>query len=68
MINIASKAGCYLRATNQVVANGLKPLAGAAVAEKKGVVVEEKESLTVYSISKQLPINNIGVRTGLTSK
>jgi hypothetical protein len=67
MINIASKAGNYLRATNQIVANGLKPLAVAALSEKK-IVGDEKEHLTVYTISNQLPANNISVRTGVASK
>lgn len=67
MINIASKAGTYLRATNQIVASGLKPLAGAALSEKK-VVIDEKEHLTVYSLNKQLPANNVSVRQGVTSK
>lgn len=66
MINIASKAGNYLRATNQIVANGLKPLAVAALSEKK-IVGDEKEHLTVYSISNQLPAYNISVRTGVAT-
>lgn len=68
MINIVSKAGNYLRATNQVVANGLKPLAVSALASEKKVVTEEKEHLTAYSFSKQLPSGNISVRTGVASK
>lgn len=67
MINIASKAGSYLRATNQVVANGLKPLVTGAIAEKK-VVVEEKEYLTVSSLNKQLPVWNTSVKQGVSSK
>ncbi len=67
MINIASKAGNYLRASNQVIASGLKPLAGAALAEKK-VVVDVKENSTVYSLTKQIPAININVKTGLGSK
>lgn len=67
MINIASKAGNYLRATNQIVANGLKPLAGAALSEKK-VVTDEKEYLSVYSLNKQLPGSNVSVKTGVASK
>lgn len=68
MINIASKAGNYLRATNQIVANGLRPLAGAALIEKKGPASEEREYLTVYSLNKQLPSTNISVKTGVASK
>jgi hypothetical protein len=68
MINIASKAGNYLRATNNVVANGLRPLAGAAIAEKKSPVVEKREYLTVESISKQLPLLATYVQSGVTSK
>jgi Ubiquinol-cytochrome c reductase 8 kDa, N-terminal len=67
MINIASKAGNYIRATNQIVASGLKPLAGAALAEKK-IVVEDRELSTVYSLSKNLPAGNINVKAGLTSE
>lgn len=67
MINIASKAGSYLRATNQVVASGLKPLAGAALAEKK-LVVDIKDNSTVYSLTKQIPTGNVSVRSGITSK
>lgn len=67
MINIASKAGSYLRATNQVVASGLKPLAGAALAEKK-VVVDVKDSSTLYSLSKQIPAGCVSVKSGVASK
>lgn len=70
MINIASKAGNYLRATNQVVASGLKPLAGAALAEKKKVVVDVKENSTLYSLTKQIPVGSgvVSVRSGVASK
>lgn len=68
MINIASKAGNYLRATNQVVANSLKPLAGAAIAEKKKVTTEKNEKSTLWSLSQALPANNLSVRAGVTSK
>jgi hypothetical protein len=67
MINIASKAGNYLRATNQVVANGLKPLAVAALSEKK-CSGDSKEYLTAFSLSNQVPTGNISVRTGVASK
>lgn len=67
MINIASKAGSYLRATNQVVASGLRPLAGAALSEKK-VVTENRELSTVWSLTQALPANNVSVKVGLTSK
>lgn len=63
MINIASKAGNYLRATNQVVASGLKPLAGAALAEKR-VIVDVKDN----SLSKQIPAGSISVKSGIASK
>lgn len=66
MINIVSKAGNYLRATNQVVANGLKPLVATKLSEKK-VVVEENEHLTVYSLTKQLPASNISVKAGVAT-
>lgn len=67
MINIASKAGNYLRATNQIVASGLKPLAGAALAEKK-VVVDVSDNSSVYSLTKQIPTGNVSVRSGVASK
>lgn len=68
MINIASKAGNYLRATNQVVASGLKPLAGAVAAEKKKVTTENVEKSTPWTLSQVLPSSNVSVRSGLTSK
>lgn len=68
MINIASKAGSYLRATTQVVASGLRPLAGAAIAEKKKVVTELREVSTVWSLSKTLPAQNVSVRSGVASE
>lgn len=68
MINIASKAGNYLRATNQVVASGLRPLAGAAVAEKKKVTTENVEKSTLWSLSQTLPAQNLSVRSGVTSE
>lgn len=67
MINIASKAGNYLRATNQVVASGLKPLAGAALAEKK-VTTDKKETSTVWSLTQALPAQNISVKAGVASE
>lgn len=67
MINIASKAGNYLRATNQVVASGLKPLAGAALAEKK-VTTDVKDVSSLLSLSQALPTQNVSVRSGVTSE
>lgn len=65
MINIASKAGTYMRATSQAVANGLKPLV-AGTTNKQNVVVEKSEKLTVDSLIKALPqCGNIGVRSGI---
>lgn len=68
MINIASKAGNYLRATNQVVASGLRPLAGAVVADKKKVVTTNPENITVWSLSQTLPANNVSVKAGVVSE
>lgn len=68
MINIASKAGSYLRATNQVVASGLKPLAGAAIAEKKKVTTDKQEVSTLWSLTQALPAQNLSVRSGITSE
>lgn len=67
MINIASKAGCYLRATNQVVASGLRPLAGAALAEKK-VVTDNREVTTLQALTNQLPAGIVSVKSGVASK
>lgn len=67
MINIASKAGQYLRATNQVVASGLRPAAGAALAEKK-VRTENREVSTLWSLQQALPANNLCVKAGVTSE
>lgn len=65
MINIASKAGNYLRASTQVVSNGLKPLA-AGVPKQQNVVVEKQEKFTGESLFKALPqCGNIGVRSGV---
>jgi len=66
MINIASKAGSYLRATNQVVASGLRPLAGAALSKEK-VVTDKREVSTVWSLTQALPANNVSVKAGLTT-
>lgn len=66
MINIASKAGNYLRATNQVVASGLKPLAGAALAEKK-VKTDKKEVSTVWSLTQALPAQNVSIKAGVAT-
>lgn len=68
MINIASKAGNYLRATNQVVASGLKPLAGAAIAEKKKVTTDKEDISTLWSLTQVLPTNNVSVKSGLSSE
>lgn len=67
MINIASKAGNYLRATNQVVASGLRPLVAAGV-EKKKVTTEKQEKSTLWSLSHTLPAQNVSVRAGVTSE
>lgn len=67
MINIASKAGNYLRATNQVVASGLRPLAGAALAEKKKVTTDKQEVSTLWSLTQALPVNNVSVKSGVAT-
>lgn len=68
MINIASKAGSYLRATNQVVASGLRPLAGAAVAEKKKVTTDNQEISSLWALTKVLPSQNLSVKSGVASE
>lgn len=67
MINIASKAGTYLRASNQVIGTNLKPIAGIVINEKK-VVVDVKDNSSLYSLTKQIPTGNVSVRSGITSK
>lgn len=67
MINIASKAGSYLRASNQVIGSGIRPLAGAALAEKKKVVVDVSDNSSLYSLTKQIPAGCLSVKTGLTT-
>jgi ubiquinol-cytochrome c reductase iron-sulfur subunit len=66
MINIASKAGTYLRTSNQVLGNSLKPIAGIVINEKK-VVVDVKDNSSLYSLTKQIPTGNVSVRSGLTT-
>lgn len=68
MINIASKAGNYLRATNQVVASGLRPLAGAVAAEKKKVTTDKREVSSHWSLSQALPAQNVSIRSGVASE
>ena len=68
MINIASKAGSYLRATNQVVSSGLKPLAGAAIAEPKKVVTDNRQINTLNSLNKAIPTCNLSVKSGVAGK
>lgn len=67
MINIASKAGCYLRASNTVIGNGLRPLAGAALAEKK-VVTENREVTSLHALTNTLPAGIVSVKSGVASK
>lgn len=68
MINIASKAGSYLRASNQVIGTNLRPVAGVIIAEKKVVVDVKDNNSSLYSLTKQIPTGNVSVRSGLTSK
>lgn len=69
MINIASKAGHYLRATNQVVASGIRPLAGAALAEKKKVTTDKSSDVqSLWSLQQALPVNNVQVKSGVCSE
>jgi hypothetical protein len=65
MINIASKAGNYLKATSQVVASGLRPLV-AGSPKQQNVVVDKQELTTVDSLIKALPqCGNLRVRSGV---
>lgn len=66
MINIASKAGCYLRASNTVIGNGLRPLAGAALAEKK-VVTENREVTSLHALTNTLPAGIVSVKSGVAT-
>lgn len=67
MINIASKTGNlspYLKATTQVVANGLKPAATAVVAEKKVVVPSSGSALSAPMPNRAIRVvSGIGVNT-----
>lgn len=62
MINIASKSA-YLKATSQVVASGLKPLAAAVPAHKE-IIVEKPTPLTSYSLVNALPSGPLKVVSG----
>lgn len=67
MISAATKAP-YLRATTQVIGNGLKP-AAAGVPKKNPIVVREPVApLISSSISNTLPYRGVGVTTGIPSK
>lgn len=67
MINVVTKAGSlspYLKASSQVVASGLKPLAAAVPGTEKISTTPEQEKLTSYSLSKILPTGNLRVSSG----
>ena len=68
MINIATKTGCYLRATSQVVGTGLRPLAAGVVEPKKLVVAQKSKKVSVYGLNSPLPAGNLSVRSGVGGK
>lgn len=67
MINAATKAGqlsCYFKASSQVVASGLKPLAAGIPGKKKSSYEPEPDKLTNYSLNKILPVGNLRIVSG----
>lgn len=68
MINVVAKSGNlapYLKATQQVVASGIKPLAPAIPKQGKKVVVATGVSpITSYGLSKGLPMGPMSVVSG----
>lgn len=63
MINVASKSA-YLKATTQVVATGLKPLAAGVTAHKETVVEKSATPITSYSLANALPNGPLKVVSG----
>lgn len=68
MINIATKTGCYLRASTQAVGNSLRPLASGVVEPKKLVVAQKSKKVSAYGLNAPLPAGNISVRSGVGGK
>lgn len=67
MINVVSKSGNltpYLKATAQVVANGLKPIAAAAVLPKETVVAQPGTAICGHSLNKFLARGPVSVVSG----
>lgn len=67
MINVVSKSGNlapYLKATSQVVANGLKPAAAAVVGHKDTVVAHPGTPSSSHTLGKLLPRGPISVVSG----
>lgn len=54
----------YIKAASQVVSNNTKPLAPPVILKKKEIVSPPTLQLTNYSLSKNLPINNIAIKSG----
>lgn len=68
MINVVSKSGNlspYLKATSQVVASGLKPLAAGTTSHKETVVAHPGTAISSLSLGKVLPRGPISVVSGL---
>lgn len=65
MISAATKA-CYLRASVQVVGNGLKPVAPGVTMKKPISVRPNPQSLASVSLNETVPANgNIRVTSGI---
>lgn len=63
MINVASKSA-YLKATTQVVASGLKPLAAAVPGHKETIVAKPGSPITSSSLVNALPSGPLKVVSG----
>lgn len=71
MMNVVAKTGqlsTYLKASSQVVASGLKPLAAGVPGKTKQTVQPEPERLTSYTLSKISPTGNIRISSGPAGK
>lgn len=54
----------YLKATNQVVSNNIKPLKPNAIIGKKAVTPTPPLALNTFTLSKSLPTGNVSISSG----
>lgn len=54
----------YIKAASQVVSNNTKPLAPVAILKKKEVTNPPPLTLTSFALSKNLPLNNVAIKSG----